>query len=319
MTKKEEVRKILEAVMPHEVSSLYIELIKLIDLYNLKCYYLEIETGKQTELLSKFNKIPLSELKANLREIEDEIVVGRKLAFSNKDFGGLNLLTNKFDRVYKMLEDQKEKLQEWSVNEIRIDEIIQDIFMIVAKIELKLKEIISLDFVDGKRRIDDLLIGNRHLEVLKKIEGVSSFDSATLLWVIGSHLEMWQDSFRAAEEIGGQIVEACKRRELVQVDELNFPVIYSSALLCDNHYEVLLDSIFNHFSEVEFTAYNDRNTLIVREVPNFLESGVVTDELEREFQNVSYVDRHYLWMFSLMNKMSDERVKTGVVKQKVKK
>ena len=64
MEKREEIIKVLDAIIPNEVSNLYIELIKLIDLYNLKYYYLNIKNKELSKLIST---IIIDELKENKR------------------------------------------------------------------------------------------------------------------------------------------------------------------------------------------------------------------------------------------------------------
>lgn len=319
MEKREEIIKVLDAIIPNEVSNLYIELIKLIDLYNLKYYYLNIKNKELSKLISTINIDELKENKRLLINTEIEKDIQKRITFTNGDFGSLNLLINKTDRLRKKISIEEQKIQNWYSNEIEIDELLMEISKIVRMIESKLNDIFSLDLVAGERRIDNLKVVNRHMEMLNNIDGLSVVESSTLFFVINNHLEMWKNSFKVTEDIAIRIIDSYKRRELINVEDFKFLIIYSSILLCDanSNYEELLNSIFNHLSEEEFTASNDQNTIIVREISDYLINDCVSNEFDEEFKYMSYLDRHYVWMYSLM--MKNYKMKNNFVKQKVKK
>lgn len=296
----EVIKNILQLIMPIEVSSLYMQLIKLIELYSLKCYYLDIERQLQLELLTvskQYSLVNLDELKKKLQKNMFKIINFE----AGKISEDLRELSQEGEFLRRKISDVESFREKFCCSEENIMVIAKDIRDILDMIKLKLEEI-------KDRRINDLSVIVDYVDIVNNIVGLSSYERSALMRVIGIHLEMWKAAFEKVEIISESIIEAYSNKELINVDEMNFPIIYACTRLCNHEsgYDVLLNLILN-----------EQNSIVVQKVTDFLTTGLISEDFINQFEDVDGVDRHYLWMYSLMRKTNSGDFKTPKKYQRI--
>lgn len=307
MNRKEEVVNILNLVIPSDISILYIKLIKLIDLYNLKYYSLNIKNNEQRELVSMISRSSLEKKKQTLISIEQK----KNFFIKNKDYGKANLLINNSDKIRKSILLQKQKINKWYFNELEINELINDISLLIGDINFYLKEVLS----KNNNILNNFLNDEKYINMLNNSDNFSDTESKIIYSVISKHLELWENAFKKVIDIATLIINSYKKRELINVDELDFSLVYSCVDLCNSSddYKIVLNSIFD---EIDFVKFNNLNSIIVDNINNYFNFGFINNTFLSIYDDVNYVSRTYLSLQSLV--VDSCKKNNNSVKQKIK-
>lgn len=290
MESRKVVENILNSIIPSEVSDLYIQLIKLIVIYKINYDKLSFYKLKQFQLFSEFNGT----------------------------YKRTDLENNKSDSVKKEINLGTKELGKWYYNEIEMSKISVQIKQIIESIGKKMKEI--SDFDDNRIQIDSLSFdANQKLIIYNNMIVDSSKLSFLENW-FDFHLRMWKSSFVKCKDIAEKIVQAYKKRELIDAGLMTVHIIYSSLSFCNSKYcysDVL--SVLFSSSDEQMVRCNFENLVLVKAVSEFLENGHLSEELIAMINNIDKCDISYKGLLYLMKNAFVDNERINKSKEKVHK